>query len=433
MDKSINALDQLAANFAALKNGRPHEFGSAQSPHPSGLTYETLDALFTGWRDSLESARTVKWADPSVAALADFALSAQIAEVSGLVSQAIGNSVGWLLAVNFAQRCLAVTETISVLSDRRTGLVKSIGKALAQKGVEEIGKALEAAPFIAEVESKTRQLDAAVSDVSGKAETVVLEASRISAAAEKLAALQTDISDAHTSFLEKRADAVRLHEEMASVRKRTDDDADRLETRVRDLDNSISAVTETLNAARASLQDSLLDVKRVGLSQAFSSRARSVLHERYVWLLLMLAAALGLLLSTQILVSELEKLSYETLIVALLRRLALIGPLIWLGWYAARQVGRLNRVHEDYEYKAATALAFESYKNEVSAHGDAELVADLLKTTVRNFGDNPVRLYGNLDEEPNSPIEDLVGRLKKDGTLDTLRQLAEIWPGKPAK
>lgn len=139
--------------------------------------------------------------------------------------------------------------------------------------------------------------------------------------------------------------------------------------------------------------------------------------------------SVGLVMLSQQFVVDISKLEYQTLIVALLRRAALAAPMIWMGWYAAKQVGRLNRVQEDYEYKAATALAFESYKKEVADIEDNDLMRDLLKKTIDNFGDNPVRLYEHASKDSATPSEDLLKKLESDGTIKILEKLRTIlWP-----
>jgi hypothetical protein len=101
--------------------------------------------------------------------------------------------------------------------------------------------------------------------------------------------------------------------------------------------------------------------------------------------------------------------------------------MIWLGWYAAKQLGRLSRIQEDYEYKAATALAFESYRNEVKDSNDDALMSDLLKTTITNFGDNPVRLYEHAVKDAASPTDDLLSKLESNETIKAWVKLQSIF------
>ena len=110
----------------------------------------------------------------------------------------------------------------------------------------------------------------------------------------------------------------------------------------------------------------------------------------------------------------------------LFRALPFVAPAIWLGWLSARQAGLLARIHQDYAYKAATAVAFEGYKKEAAAATDDALSRQLLETTIRNFGENPIRIYSKSDDHV-MPIEQLIATVKDDSTwtrvMDLLKAL----------
>ena len=86
--------------------------------------------------------------------------------------------------------------------------------------------------------------------------------------------------------------------------------------------------------------------------------------------------------------------------------LPLLAPGIWLGWFAAKNASLTARIQQDYTYKVATAQSFEAYKKEVEATGDKALEKQLLETTIRNFGDNPIRIYDGKGAEGH-PLEAL--------------------------
>jgi hypothetical protein len=207
-----------------------------------------------------------------------------------------------------------------------------------------------------------------------------------------------------------------------------------VETKAGEFDQRIGDLTEEVAAAKLetteamqSLRKTLVDVRRQGLAKAFSERATGIFRERIIWLIVFAAAVSGLALTAIWFALTLEALTYEALLVALLRRVALAAPMIWLGWYAAKQLGRLSRVQEDYEYKAATALAFESYRNEVKDSNDDALMSDLLKTTISNFGDNPVRLYEHAAKDSASPTDDLLSQLESSRIIKTWVKLQSIF------
>ena len=77
----------------------------------------------------------------------------------------------------------------------------------------------------------------------------------------------------------------------------------------------------------------------------------------------------------------------KELLAALLYRLPVVAPVVWLAWFAAKQYGYASRLSEDYAYKAASAMAFEGYKREST---DDATKLKLLETAINNFGDNPM-------------------------------------------
>src|SRR6185437_1707900 len=117
----------------------------------------------------------------------------------------------------------------------------------------------------------------------------------------------------------------------------------------------------------------------------------------------------------------------------LLIELPLVIPIVWLGWYSAKRVGRVSRLVQDYEYKAATALAFESYKHEATLLGSDELSGQLLATAIKNFGDNPVRLLDGSDKDHGHPLEAIVDMLKDKKAAERLLAIIELIGGRASR
>lgn len=97
---------------------------------------------------------------------------------------------------------------------------------------------------------------------------------------------------------------------------------------------------------------------------------------------------------------------------AVLSKLPLTIPIVWLGWFSARQYGYTSRLREDYAYKAASAMAFEGYKREAT-ETDPELIKKLLDTAINHLADNPLRVY-NDHKNHGSPLHELFEQLSKD-------------------
>lgn len=84
-------------------------------------------------------------------------------------------------------------------------------------------------------------------------------------------------------------------------------------------------------------------------------------------------------------------------------------PLVWLVWTNTQRNNHLIRVQEEYAYKAAVAIAFEGYQRKVDESEDKDLKALLLELSVRNMGDNPVRLFDK--NVKNSPFESIFEKI----------------------
>jgi hypothetical protein len=68
-------------------------------------------------------------------------------------------------------------------------------------------------------------------------------------------------------------------------------------------------------------------------------------------------------------------------------------------------------VFTDYQYKSASALAYESYRQTVTDAGDDQLKQQLLSFAIRSFGENPTHYYDSAKNESSSPFESLLDRV----------------------
>jgi hypothetical protein len=193
-----------------------------------------------------------------------------------------------------------------------------------------------------------------------------------------------------------------------------------LDARVQSLNEKIAALTSDAEAAKESVAQALRAARDQGLAKSFQDRSNILRGERRLWTILFIGAIAVLAVLSAVFVTELVTFKYQELIVAILRKLALAAPCVWLGWYAARQVGRVARVQEDYEYKAASALAFQSYKAEAALGADPDLTKQLLMHAIETFGENPVRLYGDHSTEAVTPLESGLKSLPLDKLIALL-------------
>jgi hypothetical protein len=91
--------------------------------------------------------------------------------------------------------------------------------------------------------------------------------------------------------------------------------------------------------------------------------------------------------------------------------LSIAAPGIWVAWTTSRKLSALNRVFSDYEYKSASALAYESYRQTVAEAGSDELKQQLLAFAIRSFGENPTHYYDSAKNEASSPVDSFLDRV----------------------
>jgi len=192
-----------------------------------------------------------------------------------------------------------------------------------------------------------------------------------------------------------------------------------------DLENAKNTLVDTINK----LRKSQADLNKHGMAGAFASAAEKFNTQRMIFgggFVIALIAIVCIGISSKAAYSSIGE-SY-----AFVGALAKTAPFIWLGWFCVRQLGQMTRVQQDYEFKTATALAFEAHKKEIVEADDAdkELVKQFLKVVTANFGDNPVRLLPNTNNEHGHPIEELIAKVSDDKTFDRLIKVFESLKGK---
>lgn len=202
------------------------------------------------------------------------------------------------------------------------------------------------------------------------------------------------------------------------------------------LDHEAKSAQESLQKALDSLELVRKDARAEGLAKAFQRRSEKLQSERRIWARVFVVAIVVLFVVALVFTVELTDFTFQELTVNFLRRLGTIAPAVWLGWYAARQLGRISRVQEDYEFKAATALAYQSYRDEISALVNNEALKEkFAEVVIENFGNNPVRLYENTKHDDSvSPSEAMFKNLSPEQLaalcVDGLNRVQALLPKK---
>lgn len=194
---------------------------------------------------------------------------------------------------------------------------------------------------------------------------------------------------------------------------------------ISDVDKAKTTLIDTTNK----LNKSQADLNKHGMAGAFAATARKFTNQRLIF-----GAGFLVALVAIVCIGISSKDAYDSIgqSYAFVGALVKTAPFVWLGWFSARQLGQMTRVQQDYEFKTATALAFEAHKKEIIEEDDAdkELIKQFLKTVISNFGDNPVRLLPNTKNEHGHPIEELITRVADDKTFDRLVKIFESLKGK---
>ena len=186
---------------------------------------------------------------------------------------------------------------------------------------------------------------------------------------------------------------------------------------VDDAKKAIADASKGLHEANIKIKKATADLNKQGLSEAFADAVRKFIYERALFGAGFLVAVVGLICIGIKNASAFETVGHDW---RALSGFAIAAPLVWLGWFCARQMGLLTKLQQDYEYKKATALAFEAHKKEVveSDGADSELSRKLLETVIKNFGDNPVRVIQSAKAEHGHPIEELITKASDQKFID---------------
>ena len=176
-------------------------------------------------------------------------------------------------------------------------------------------------------------------------------------------------------------------------------------TQAKNASDSIAKAKEDHVAIAKQISLLLGDTNRAGMAASFLKRKDELGPPQLIWQRTFIGAILGLLVVVGgfIVPSIIEGKSVEVV-----GELALVSPLVWLGWFAAKQYGYTSRIREDYAFKAAAAMAYEGHKD-AARHIDKHLEGVLLEFSLYNLAQNPIRLYGGLEVHA-SPWSEFFGK-----------------------
>lgn len=160
-----------------------------------------------------------------------------------------------------------------------------------------------------------------------------------------------------------------------------------------------------------SAENALGMATNASLASSFSSRKKELFIESNWWIggLLFFLSATGCIGCWRIYslmdFFQSPNFSYGFLFTNLILSVLVCVAPLWGAWFSTRRLGYLFKLREDYAYKAATAIAFEGYR-EQAAKRDENMETQVLKSVLQRFEEPPLRLM----DEPvrSSPFSEIL-------------------------
>jgi hypothetical protein len=437
MSKSNDALAALLANWEELKKARPTE--GEFSTYGYQLSYGSMDELFKRWETTLNVLDAKGyWSTSPEVAIADGPLATQINNLTGLVSTAKPNGITWLVSTQFFDITNNVQLQISALTSRQASINREVAKLLTARGAENVDVVIAAAESAKRVIALSGEAATDAQRIADATKTIEAANTLSESTSTRLAELSKQATDNASTAFTKKGEIEQSLQTISQLKIDADKRELELDQRVTLVDARLEETDKLAKKAYKSVEDALRMVRDQGLAHSFQARSDTLQTERRLWILTFVGSALLLLAVAIVFAVELTQLTLGALLVQFARRIGPAVPLIWVGWYSARQVGRIVRVQEDYEYKAASALAFQSYNEEAKLGADPEMRKKLLDLAITTFGENPVRLYGDHVSDPVSPLQAAIKELPPEKIVAIMAAIGEqtlkskFWPfGKP--
>lgn len=153
------------------------------------------------------------------------------------------------------------------------------------------------------------------------------------------------------------------------------------------------------------IRKTLEGANRAGMAASFNARKDELGLQQIAWQLVFIGAIPVIVLSVWKLI--LPTITADTTQwTKLIAELGVVSPLIWLGWFAAKQYGYTSKIREDYAFKSAAAMAYEGHKK-AAREVNKELERILLEFSLFNMSQNPIRLYeGDMHGTPIHEVMD---------------------------
>lgn len=156
------------------------------------------------------------------------------------------------------------------------------------------------------------------------------------------------------------------------------------------------------------IRKTLEGANRVGMGASFKARKDELRLQQVTWQIVFVGAVTLITLAVwQFVLPTITADSRRW--TELVAEFGIVFPLIWLGWFAAKQYGYTSKIREDYAFKSAAAMAYEGHKK-AAREVSEDLERILLEFSLYNMSQNPIRLYGEGDIH-GTPIHEVMDQL----------------------
>ncbi|MCF5914852.1 hypothetical protein [Aeromonas veronii] len=180
---------------------------------------------------------------------------------------------------------------------------------------------------------------------------------------------------------------------------------------------SMTDVLDNIKARGDEIEGILKLTHQHGMASSFQKRHDDLKKPEGIWAGLFVVSLIALSILGLLFVEYVFS-SKEINFVEAISRAVISVPLVWLGWFSAKQYNHISKLREDYAYKVAVAMAYHGYKEEAGKI-DNEMSGKLLDNIIVHFADNPVRLYRN--DNSASMIEAIIKNNKVAEVITAIR------------
>ncbi|WP_368178342.1 hypothetical protein [Aeromonas sp. R7-1] len=183
----------------------------------------------------------------------------------------------------------------------------------------------------------------------------------------------------------------------------------------------IHLVHEYCETRKKNIDSVFVAANREGMAKSFLTMAEGLKKPMVAWASVFVFSLVAITFSGFFIEKEFSQVKdLNELWVAIIFKLMIVTPLVWLAWFSGRQYSHTSKLRQDYSYKCAVAMAYQGYKEETTDSG-TDMHGKLLVNIVEHFSDNPVRLYDKQDS--SSPLEEILKKIPQEKLSEIIKSI----------